>query len=410
MAIKKTLKSSIICPVSDHETLLEALQLWGKIEISGHRQLNNEYSQMPLDETVDDLNYIISFLNNYADKESAYKKFKEGLKEISLEKLLKIADSIDILKDYSELRELDSNIKKCKSGISDRLRQIKTLETVKNVKFSAADIKFNNVGSFLGKADDNTLKKIKSYSYLYAEAVDVSDKNIVVLLYPSEKEKEVRNILSKLEVELLDLLDNDVPQKVIARIEKEIENIEQKIQKFIADIKQKYIKKKFNYMVLLDVYENENNLINESQKTEHTKYMSVISGWVPAAARGELQKLVTENFKTSYVHFSKPKKDEDPPVILQNRSFSEPFEVVTNLYGTPSYSWLDPTAYLAPFFILFFGLCLTDAGYGLIITAVTLWFLKSFNLKESTRKFIKMMMWGGVASVVAGALTGSWFG
>ncbi len=64
-----------------------------------------------------------------------------------------------------------------------------------------------------------------------------------------------------------------------------------------------------------------------------------------------------------------PAEGEDVPVEIHNSAMISPFETVTRLYGMPVPSSVDPTMFLAPFFAIFFGLCLADAGYGLIMTA-----------------------------------------
>ena len=55
------------------------------------------------------------------------------------------------------------------------------------------------------------------------------------------------------------------------------------------------------------------------------------------------------------------------PVQLKNNAYSKLFEPVTEMFALPQYRELDLTPFLAPFFMLFFGMCMGDGGYGLII-------------------------------------------
>jgi V/A-type H+-transporting ATPase subunit I len=84
--------------------------------------------------------------------------------------------------------------------------------------------------------------------------------------------------------------------------------------------------------------------------------------------------------------------------------------MVIDLYGRPKYTELDPTPILAPFFAIFFGLCLTDAGYGLTLVAMALFFLKKFRLGRGTRKLFQLLLWSGLATIAAGVITGGYFG
>ena len=63
-----------------------------------------------------------------------------------------------------------------------------------------------------------------------------------------------------------------------------------------------------------------------------------------------------------------------------------------------------------PFFAIFFGLCLTDAGYGLVLSILTFIALKKLRLGGNARKLLLLLFWSGIATVVAGAVTGGYFG
>mgnify|MGYP000262271078 CR=1 FL=1 len=114
---------------------------------------------------------------------------------------------------------------------------------------------------------------------------------------------------------------------------------------------------------------------------------------------------ITKDFSILKV---KPEKKETPPVDLENKKTIKPFEAVTNIYGMPKYSELDPTIFLAPFFILFLALCLTDAGYGIIMIILTWYILKKVDMPD--KRLIKLLFYGGWITLIVGALTGGWFG
>ncbi len=102
-----------------------------------------------------------------------------------------------------------------------------------------------------------------------------------------------------------------------------------------------------------------------------------------------------------------PKRDEPIPIKLKNNFFSRLFEPITNLYSLPNYSEIDPTALFAPFFMLFFGLCMGDAGYGLLILAAGLYAVK----KMPDYKSIGWLgVFLGISTIFAGCLTGVVFG
>jgi len=88
----------------------------------------------------------------------------------------------------------------------------------------------------------------------------------------------------------------------------------------------------------------------------------------------------------------------------------QPYAFVTTLYGRPVYGGLDPTPLLAPFFILFFALCLTDAGYGLTLALLTGFILIKYKPSGGTGLLMKLLFMGGLVTMAAGIVTGGILG
>lgn len=137
-----------------------------------------------------------------------------------------------------------------------------------------------------------------------------------------------------------------------------------------------------------------------------TEQTVLLEGWVRAEDYAKLERIVGR-FDAASVGKIEVAEGEEKPVEIENTHRSRPFEVITRLYGMPAATDLDPTPFLAPFFALFFGICLTDAAYGIVMIAVLWWVLKKI---KGDAKFIKMMIVCSVTTVIAGALTGGWCG
>jgi V/A-type H+/Na+-transporting ATPase subunit I len=94
------------------------------------------------------------------------------------------------------------------------------------------------------------------------------------------------------------------------------------------------------------------------------------------------------------------------PVEIDNPKFLKPFETVTRLYGMPQSTSIDPTAFLAPFFAIFLGLCMSDVGYGLILAAIFWWLGKKI---QAGKYAIMLFFFCSFTTIIAGLITGSWF-
>ena len=139
-----------------------------------------------------------------------------------------------------------------------------------------------------------------------------------------------------------------------------------------------------------------------------TNLAFVISGWVPEHRRVELVGLIESLDPEIDLTFEKPEIGDDVPVELLNSRFVRPFEVLTDLYGRPGYFAFDPTPLLAPFFFLFFGMCLGDVGYGLMLMGGC-WLIKTrLDIGVGVKRFMDLLILGGFASVLWGALTRSY--
>jgi len=139
-----------------------------------------------------------------------------------------------------------------------------------------------------------------------------------------------------------------------------------------------------------------------------TEMVFYFDGWVPKKAQAEVEALLQKY--EFYYNMSEPEPEDEVPVCLNNGGFSTPFEAVTNMYSLPTRHDIDPTALLAPFYFIFFGMMLSDAAYG-IIMAVGCWIiLKKYKLEGMTYRMIKMFFYCGISTFMWGALFGGWFG
>ncbi len=141
-------------------------------------------------------------------------------------------------------------------------------------------------------------------------------------------------------------------------------------------------------------------------RTERT---FVIHGWARASRRDDVAAALAPLEADLDVSFSEPQADDSPPVELDNPWFIKPFETLTDLYGRPSYRELDPTPILAPFFLIFFGICVGDVGYGAMLMAGAFLIKTRLDVAPGVKKFMDLLMLGGGMAMVIGALTGSWF-
>lgn len=149
------------------------------------------------------------------------------------------------------------------------------------------------------------------------------------------------------------------------------------------------------------------DVVGEAAATMRT---AVFDGWLNGGKRKQIEAEIEEQKLGAVFAELETVEGEEPPVDIENPALIRPFEAVTRLYGMPGYTDLDPTVFLAGFFFLFFGLCLTDVGYGLALVVASLFLLFFCKISDATRSFAKLLLFIGSATVLVGALFGGYLG
>lgn len=148
---------------------------------------------------------------------------------------------------------------------------------------------------------------------------------------------------------------------------------------------------------------------NEQKLMESGKAF-VLQGWVPAEETDALRSELMQRTAAVHLDFEEPGPREVYPVLLKNPPLVRPFEMVTGLYSTPHHRGLDPNLYMAPFYFAFFGMMVSDAGYGLILALAAAYLTKKLKLRGTGRKLGWLISLGGISTFFWGVLFGGWFG
>ena len=145
-------------------------------------------------------------------------------------------------------------------------------------------------------------------------------------------------------------------------------------------------------------------------RTRETAETFLLEGWFPAENTKELEMLL-EGCTCAW-QMTDPLPEDYPrvPVKLKNNRFTGPLNMVTEMYSLPAYGSLDPNPYMAPFFILFYGIMMADMGYGLLMMAASLLVLKKKQPTGGNRNFFALLGLCGISTFILGAMTGGFFG
>ncbi|MDD3431207.1 MAG: V-type ATPase 116kDa subunit family protein [Bacteroidales bacterium] len=198
------------------------------------------------------------------------------------------------------------------------------------------------------------------------------------------------------------------PQKSLSELKAEVTALEVRNEELNRQLKTEALNQHntliFQDKLLSDQF-NFSKVLIGTEKAAGDKIM-VLEGYVPCDREDKLKDLL--NQQGIYYRAGQPQQEDKIPVLLKNNRFARLYEPITKMYSLPNYKELDLTPMMAPFFMLFFGLCLGDGGYGLLILlAATL--IKP-KLSKEKRFFATLGQTLGLSTVLVGILTGSFFG
>ena len=149
--------------------------------------------------------------------------------------------------------------------------------------------------------------------------------------------------------------------------------------------------------------------VKATAKPEAEGRLSVMEGWAETETADRVDALLDAYPGVVYLK-SDPTPEDDTPVKLKNNWFARIFELVGDMYARPKYGTMDLTPFFAPFYMLFFGICLNDAGYGAILTLLGVWMLSKNRRPGMMRQAAWFATLCGAMTMVFGLFCGSCFG
>uniref|UniRef100_A0A7C4CB48 V-type ATP synthase subunit I n=1 Tax=candidate division WOR-3 bacterium TaxID=2052148 RepID=A0A7C4CB48_UNCW3 len=227
-----------------------------------------------------------------------------------------------------------------------------------------------------------------------------------LMVVAREAAAEAGRALAGLRFETTDLKDvQGRPADVLGELAVRRERLERRRAELLAETRA-LSAKLAKLKLAADAAANEQKRERAKAQAQLTGAVAFFRGWVRARDLGRFEELVRTTPTAAFERIE-PEPGEEPPVALVNRPVFRPFELVLELFSMPSPKEMDPTWLVAPFFGIFFGLCLTDAGYGIVV-AIAAWLLmRRMGLRN---KLLGIVLFGAILTIPAGAMVGGWFG
>lgn len=350
---------------------------------------------MPIQKEVEDL-----------DTEAFIAKAEEVLAQVE-SKTSVIEGKLSTLD--AETSELKSN-----KSLATKLSKIDIdLALLKDSKYTSITVGRINVES--ASEIKTKLSNLTDELEIFTVPSDVESSLIITVVTLKEFNDDVYSTLRKFEFEKLEVGDiGGTPQEIISSADNRLISIESERATVKADLRVVAEQWDDEILSLKEQLENEKDKNDILSAFVQTKDTYMLEAWVPIDDTQKVEQVVE---KSSDGHFAfetievEGKNDEDVPILQQNNWYAKPYEFLVGMYSPVRYNAIDPTIFVAIMFPFFFGFCLTDAVYGLVVALLGLVLLRGLGKVNDTMNSFGWILIGcGIWSIILGLITNGFLG
>lgn len=425
MAKIKLMAFEIISLLSDSKKIVDYLQKTGAVQFENATdeelvkykttsivaQLENKFELAKRAYTILEENCKLkkSFIESFSDcKEIDYSEYR--MLSDKSEELTGICREITSLKE--QIDALETEIIKQQSLI-DYYGPWKGLDIPMASKRTATTSIF--IGTFKNQyTSDEILELIKERDESIDDvAIEIvhSEKMLTcaVFMCHESSAQNLESVLRDIGFIIPDKVAMKLPDKAQEDCKAEIETIKQNIEKLIAEIKE-YESYYSELRFLSDFFTSQIEKYKAVENAGSTDMAFYVKGYVPLRVADEIKFEIERSYRAQMEIHEPDYENEDVPVLIENKSFAAGVESITDMYSSPSNKDVDPNPIMAFFYYAFFGLMLSDAGYGLLMVIFAIIAKKKAKVTGNLKKMADMVLYCGISTVFWGVLFGGFFG
>jgi len=411
-------KFNIVIEKNQKKKLLAFLQERGDVEVSA---VSTKKEEKPKERETDlvlaEFDFVLDLFKERTKKEegsilSKVGKALSGPKEFSPQDFEKKCQGFDYRAVIEKAKDLDNDLVRLETEERELSENLEILAPWESLGLAPADLETESTLSTLGTIEERNLSHLKKVVNGEVNIRKVKKEGatyFVVITYLKSNQEKFLVDLNNTGFTLLTLPGSQTPGVEIVKIKNRLKEIKKSRKKILKEI-QGMAGNQERVEMLYDYLENKKKVKDAGGAAHDTVYMSLLELWAPKVVFRNLRKILPQKFPGIFIGKIKKKKGERVPVVIYNKKYMEPFEAVTRVYGMPKANELDPTPYLSVFFAVFFGMCLSDAGYGLILLILSIVSVKFLKLSKDFKRLLKLMIYCSVTTIAVGVLYGAYFG
>ena len=427
MAVLPMRRISIYGLKSQRKGVLELLQRRGAVEIIQQQPDSDALSlmdtgaaQSQFAATQATARQALEILDVHCPVKKSPLAMLEGRKPISLQDyqqgLQRVKDSATAA---GHIVQLERSREECSAEIIRLQTQLEALEPWLGLDISMRTKGTRSTTAFIGTFPQpmsreqilsGLAQKLPEVKAIEVEVLSaLPQQTCVFLLCLSEESPAVETALRSMGFSWPPNPSKKPPSQRKTQLEGWIQEQKEKLASILTEISG-YADRRDDLCFLYDYYAMRIEKYQVLSMLRQSRRTFIITGYIPAENAPALEQELQQTF-TVFTETEEPGSKEDVPIALKNNGFAAPMEPVLEGYSLPGRGEVDPCTPMACFYYLLFGMMLSDAAYGLIMTIGCAVVLAKFkNMESGLKKSIKMFLYSGISTTFWGILFGSWFG
>lgn len=432
MAVKEMKKLSIICEKEAQERILRVLQGTQQVEIddiyadSANEDWLKEYfadSQQNEDSgsteaLIRQIQELVRFIRDHGSAKEKVTELKRGV--TSFGDFEKTFDETKLKKELTTIDQLKERWDQNLAATKQAQAQEDWGTTWQNLDIDIEESRDKNVTALIGILPNDQWEafqdQLKQTTQIYSEYISNDQKETAfALLYLRKETPEVLELMQDFGARSETKPYPGQPKEILQQAKAELTQLAQERKELAQLIGEKKAQ-------VYHLQQAEEVLLAQNQRElaqagiVESQYLAVIRGWIGADEVPILKRVLAQAFPNEQVYLSldDPTAEEiaanKTPTKLKNNPVVQPFEMLTEMYSIPKYDEIDPTPWMMPFYLVFFGMMVADFGYGLLMLVATTVGLKALTLPKGTQRFLKLFQYLSVSTIVWGLIYGSSFG
>lgn len=417
MAILQVEKFWLVLPKEEEEKVVDIFGSFENIHWERITEDKSTEKKSLYEKYISNIEEILKILRVFYPEERGFlEAFFAGREEITSEEFERLRKEVSIDKLYKEAKHLERSL----GVLEEKEKLLNSLyeETLcwidinEELNFPRVFKRFVLYSGFFEKEDwGKFLEESKDILEECWYKTFFNERSVkVIFLVPKELLVNFESLLQKYRFNSRRIpYLKESPSKALERIQKSLKKCREELEQLFDKAKDLLAKKR-NILAWYDYYITKVKELGIEDYSYKSNYFTVFSGWIPKKDKEKFLRVLNSITKNYTFESRDPEPEDNPPVILDNPKIIKPFEFLTKLYGLPPYGFIDPTPFVAPFYMLFFGICLGDVGYGLLLLLGSWWIKRKYKPEGDTKNLLDLLSLLSVPSILVGILTWSFFG